>query len=80
MNMKKCSFPFDWIFSNPNMIIDFIDNDFKIFLDRNLHIPHEKNTNSKQSSGHIVYGGQIFNHRKIILTVILLDVLIDLEY
>jgi hypothetical protein len=27
MNMKKCSSPFDWIFSNPNMIIDCIDND-----------------------------------------------------
>jgi len=66
MQMKKCSFPFDWIFSNPNMIIDCIDNDFKIFLDKNFHIPHEIHTNSKQISGHKVYGGQIFNHHYIL--------------
>jgi len=66
MNMKKCSFPFDWIFSKPNMIIDCIDNDFKIFLDRNLHIPHEIHKNSKKISGHKVYGGRIFNHHYIL--------------
>ena len=66
MQMKKCSFPFDWIFSNPNMIIDCIDNDFKIFLDRNFHIPHEILPNSKKGSGHKVYGGKMFNHHYIL--------------
>ena len=64
--MKKCSFPFDWILSRPIMIIDCIDNDFKIFLDRNLHIPHEIHKNSKRRSGHKVYGGRIFNHHYIL--------------
>lgn len=66
MQMKKCSFPFDWIFSNPNMIIDCIDNDFKIFLDKNFHIPHEIHTDSKKISGHKVYGGRMFNHHYIL--------------
>tara|TARA_B100000780_G_C21124849_1_gene456105 strand:- start:4661 stop:5230 length:570 start_codon:yes stop_codon:yes gene_type:complete len=63
MEMKKCSFPFDWVFSNHDMIIDCIDNDFKIFLDRNLHIPHEIH---ESLSGHKVYGGHIFNHHCIL--------------
>lgn len=68
MQMKKCSFPFDWIFSNPNMIIDCIDNDFKIFLDKNFHIPHKIYANGKiiLISGHKVYGGRIFNHHYIL--------------
>lgn len=66
MQMKKCSFPFDWIFCNINMIIDCIDNDFKIFLDKNFHIPHEIHKNSKKMSGHKIYGGTIFNHHYIL--------------
>lgn len=66
MKMKKCSFPFDWVFSNLNMIIDCIDNDFVKFLDRSLHIPHEKYKNSKSVSGHKVYGGHIFHHHYIL--------------
>ena len=66
MKMKKCSFPFDWVFSNQNMIMDCIDNDFVKFLDRSLHIPHEIHKNSKSISGHKVYGGRIFHHHYIL--------------
>jgi hypothetical protein len=66
MEMKKCSFPFDWVFSNLNMIIDCIDNDFVKFLDRGLHIPNEKHKNNKRMSGHKVYGGNIFHHHNIL--------------
>lgn len=66
MKIKKCSFPFDWIFSNPDMIIDCLDNDFQIFLDRTLHIPHKINQNSKTTSGHKVYGEKMFNHHYIL--------------
>ena len=33
-NLKRCSYPFDWIFSSPNMVIDCISDDFKKFLDK----------------------------------------------
>ena len=29
---KLCSYPFDWIFSNCDTIIDCLENDFKIFF------------------------------------------------
>ena len=66
MQMKKCSFPFDWIYSNINMIIDIIDDDFKIFLDRNNHIPGKRETDGKRMSGHKVYGERIFNHHYLL--------------
>lgn len=67
--MKKCSYPFDCIFSNPKMIIDCIDDDFVKFLDRSLHIPNTKpkyKNNTKDKSGHKIYGGHIFNHHYIL--------------
>jgi hypothetical protein len=30
-NYKKCSYPFDWIFSNYDIIIDCLEDDFNIF-------------------------------------------------
>ena len=32
-NLKLCSYPFDWIFSNCDNIIDCIEDNFNIFLD-----------------------------------------------
>ncbi len=60
--IKKASFPFDWIFSNPKMINDCINDNFKIFLDRKLHI---KIPNKPGKSGHKIYGDRIFNHYDI---------------
>ena len=42
-----------WIFCNHNMLIDCIYDDFFIFIDKHLHIPHDIYPNSKQVSGHI---------------------------
>ena len=64
-NMKKCSYPFDWIYSNPKMILDCINDDFVKFLDRSLHIP-SKHKKKKNISGHKIYGGCIFNHHYIL--------------
>jgi len=65
--MKKCSYPFDWIFSNPEMIIDCINDDFVKFLDRGLHIPNPRiEKANKTKSGHKIYGGHIFNHHYIL--------------
>lgn len=61
--IKKCSFPFDWIFSDPVMVNDCIKNNFVKFLDRNLHI---KNTKKLNKSGHKIYGSNIFNHHNIL--------------
>ena len=33
-NYKKCSYPFDWIFSNYDIIINCLEDDFNIFLDK----------------------------------------------
>lgn len=66
-NMKKCSYPFDWIFSNPEMIIDCINDDFVKFLDRSLHMASVRYpSNTKDKSGHKIYGGHIFNHHYIL--------------
>ncbi len=36
--LKKCSYPFDWIFSNCDIIHHCISDDFKIFLDKSYYI------------------------------------------
>jgi len=37
-NLKTASYPFDWIFSNCNMIIQCLTDDFNIFLDKSYYI------------------------------------------
>ena len=36
--LKVCSYPFDWIFSNPNMVIDCVEDGFAKFLDKSYYI------------------------------------------
>ena len=36
-NLKICSYPFDWIFSNFDNILHCIEDDFKIFLDKSYY-------------------------------------------
>lgn len=62
MKLKKCSYPFDWIFSDPEMIIDCLNDDFEKFLDRSLHIA----SSDKDKSGHKIYGKYIFKHHCIL--------------
>jgi len=35
--VKLYSYPFDWIFSNPDIILHCIENNFKIFLDKSYY-------------------------------------------
>jgi hypothetical protein len=56
-NLKKCSFPFDWIFSNCDIILDCLENNFKIFLDKSYYIDISKN-----KCGHSKYNPQMFFH------------------
>jgi len=55
--LRLCSYPFDWIFSNPNNVIDCIEDDFKIFLDKSYYID-----NNPYNCGHRKYGAHMFNH------------------
>jgi hypothetical protein len=56
-NLKKCSYPFDWIFSNYDIIIRCIEDDFKIFLDKSYYISRPDN-----KCGHSYYCGLIMIH------------------
>ena len=57
-NMNKtCSFPFDWIFSNSNVIIDCLEDNFNIFLDKSYYI-----NISESQCGHSKYIFNMFNH------------------
>lgn len=57
---KNTSYPFDWIVVYPKNVIDCIDDNFKIFLDKNNHYKI-----SEKSSGHKIYGDGFFSHYNI---------------
>ena len=57
-NLKLCSYPFDWIFSNCDNIIHCIEDNFNIFLDKSYY-----NNISKSRCGHSKYNEKMFNHR-----------------
>lgn len=57
-NLKLCSYPFDWIFSNPNIIISCLKDNFRTFLNKS-HYVHINPTRC----GHKIYHPQMFNHR-----------------
>jgi hypothetical protein len=61
-NLKICSYPFDWIFSDCNIIIDCIKTDFKIFLNKENYIDIKNKWNDNQC-GHKIYHSNMFNHR-----------------
>lgn len=64
-NLKRKSYPFDWIFSNLDMVEDCIQDGFVKFLDKNAmrRLPDPEKTNQ---CGHLHYGNPpdyvIFNH------------------
>ena len=55
--LKKCSYPFDWIFSNCDNIIHCIEDDFKIFLDKSYYV-----TISDKQCGHSYYNKHMWWH------------------
>jgi hypothetical protein len=62
--MKMESYPFDWIFSNCDVIIDCIANDFKTFLDKTQYIYI-----SSGQCGHKKYHPLMFNHHNPLNTI-----------
>ena len=61
-NLRLCSYPFDWVFSNNNIVLECIEEDFKNFLDKSYYtdIGHKWNDNQ---CGHKIYGCNFFNHK-----------------
>jgi hypothetical protein len=57
-NLKKCSYPFDWIFSSCNNIIHCLEDDFKTFLDKSYY-----DSVSYGVCSHSYYGENMFKHR-----------------
>jgi hypothetical protein len=56
-NLKLCSYPFDWIFSNCDNIIHCIEDNFNIFLDKSYYI-----NIAGAKCGHSKYHNNMFNH------------------
>jgi hypothetical protein len=54
---KTCSYPFDWIFSSIYVIIDCLEDNFNIFLDKSYYI-----NISESQCGHSKYSYNMFNH------------------
>ena len=59
VGLKKESYPFDWAFSSPQIILDCIDDGFLAFLDKTLIKPK----NNEGSACHSYYHANLFNHR-----------------
>lgn len=57
VNSKKASYPFDWIFSSPKIILDCLKTDFSYFLDSDLIIA------KGDKAAHTKYHDNLFNHK-----------------
>lgn len=59
---KRASYPFDWVFSNLSVVLHCIQDDFKVFLDKQYYnlLPIE---NKQQGHAYYFSGGlTMFNH------------------
>ncbi|USH05439.1 papain-like cysteine peptidase [Grimontia kaedaensis] len=59
LGLKKASYPFDWVFSSPEIILDCLNDNFEKYLDKGLIVPKRGGT----SAGHSYYHDDLFNHR-----------------
>ena len=70
---KKASYPFDWIFATPAMVLDILRDDFVKFLDPTFHVatsPEERPTPHDHVAGHNYYHDRfgvkfVFSHRDV---------------
>lgn len=56
LGLKQFSLPFDWIFSNCQMIIDILNDDFKDFIDTKYIVDKHK---------HVKYHERFFEHKNM---------------
>ena len=59
-NLKKVSYPFDWVFSSLEIVQDCLETNFHIFLKKKYYKPIK---NAKDKCGHKKYGLQMFQHK-----------------
>jgi hypothetical protein len=61
-NLKKVSYPFDWIFSTPKVIINILDDNFEKFLNKDYYVIKDINSHFNK---HLIYLPDLnmFNHR-----------------
>ncbi len=64
VGLKKASYPFDWIYSSPEIVLDCINNQFDKYLDKSLMFK----TRSGNSAGHTYYHSSLFNHKNPLKT------------
>ena len=57
--LKKCSYPFDWILSNHNIIIHCIKDNFVKFLDKSYYVSY-----SDKKCFHKYYNDFMFFHHE----------------
>ncbi len=55
--LKKCSYPFDWIFSSTDIVMSCLDDDFATFLNKTYYTDI-----SNTQCGHTIYCKNLFNH------------------
>tara|TARA_B110000967_G_C18893971_1_gene569287 strand:+ start:717 stop:1361 length:645 start_codon:yes stop_codon:yes gene_type:complete len=69
-NLKKESYPFDWIFSSIFIVLDCLENDFSKLIDKRFYIDyHNQNNKTNQNNkinqnqcGHSYYKSNLFPH------------------
>ena len=62
LNLKKESYPFDWIFSNLKNVEHAIKDDFKIFLDEKYYTNPDVLSKTQRHSYYFENGASMFNH------------------
>ena len=61
-NLKKESYPFDWMFSNMFIVKDCIENNFSKLLNKKYYIDYS-NKSYNNNCGHSIYKDNLFPHR-----------------
>ena len=62
IHVKNVSYPFDWMFTDENVIIDILNDDFTKFMDKSYY-GDVKNKFSERTCGHSLYHEDFFFHK-----------------
>jgi hypothetical protein len=62
IHVKNVSYPFDWLFSDENVIIDILNDDFNKFMDKSYY-GDVVNKFSERTCGHSLYHEDFFFHK-----------------
>ncbi|MGB1319044.1 MAG: DUF1796 family putative cysteine peptidase [Flavobacteriales bacterium] len=54
---KQSSYPFDWVFTTPEILLDILDDDFSAFVRKDLLIPHGMDAGNER------YHETLYGHR-----------------